>query len=150
MNYQNAIKDICDDEITVSAKIEYIAEASEFVRKKLSAMECPVKTITSFEIALDEIFSNSVKFSGSPDISVRISYTDGQFEMVISDSGTEYDIRNADIPDITLPAEEREVGGLGLFIVGKLMDSVEYQRLNGRNIVVMRKNNSASERKKPL
>ncbi|MCL2487761.1 MAG: ATP-binding protein, partial [Oscillospiraceae bacterium] len=63
----------------------------------------------------------------------------GSFVMVFSDSGMPYDPLSAAAPDILLPAQEREIGGLGLFLVKKLMDSVTYRYEDGRNILTVEK-----------
>ena len=81
-------------------------------------------------IAIDEIYSNIVKFSGATSVTliVEIRKATSTVKLTFIDNGKPYDpLKNKD-PDITLSAEEREIGGLGIFIVKKTMDSVCYRR----------------------
>lgn len=105
-----------------------------FVEGILAPMEGSMKSQMQINIAIDEIYSNIVKFSGATQVTLIVEIRKATLtaRLTFIDNGKPYDpIKQAD-PDITLPAEEREIGGLGIFIVKKTMDSVSYRR-NGDN-----------------
>ena len=105
-----------------------------FVEGILAHMEGSTRSQMQINIAIDEIYSNIVKFSGATSVTliVEIRKATSTVKLTFIDNGKPYDpLKNKD-PDITLSAEEREIGGLGIFIVKKTMDSVCYRR-NGDN-----------------
>ena len=105
-----------------------------FVEGILAPMEGSVKSQMQINIAIDEIYSNIVKFSGATKVTLIVEVRKATLtaRLTFIDNGAPYDPLKSKDPDITLPAEEREVGGLGIFIVKKTMDSVCYRR-NGEN-----------------
>ena len=112
-----------------------------FVEGILAPMEGSMKSQMQINIAIDEIYSNIVKFSGATEVTliVEIRKATLMARLTFIDNGKPYDpIKQAD-PDITLPAEEREVGGLGIFIVKKTMDSVCYRRNGDHNELAITK-----------
>ena len=112
-----------------------------FVEGILAPMEGSMKSQMQINIAIDEIYSNIVKFSGATEVTliVEIRKATLMARLTFIDNGKPYDpIKQAD-PDITLPAEEREVGGLGIFIVKKTMDSVCYRRNGDKNELAITK-----------
>ena len=112
-----------------------------FVEGILAPMEGSMKSQMQINIAIDEIYSNIVKFSGATEVTliVEIRKATLSARLTFIDNGKPYDpIKQAD-PDITLPAEEREVGGLGIFIVKKTMDSVCYRRNGDHNELAITK-----------
>jgi anti-sigma regulatory factor (Ser/Thr protein kinase) len=80
-----------------------------------------------------------VKYSGSPDCDFSLFIHDGKARMSFEYGGELYDIKSAKKPDVAAPANERQVGGLGLFLVGKIADQVEYVVKNGHNFIVVEK-----------
>ena len=105
-----------------------------FVEGILAPMEGSMKSQMQINMAIDEIYSNIVKFSGATKVTLIVEIRKATLttRLTFVDNGKPYDpIKQAD-PDISLPAEEREIGGLGIFIVKKTMDSVSYRR-NGDN-----------------
>jgi len=122
-----------------------LGEATDFLAAQLESLECPPAVSTKFMIAFDEIGSNVMRYSGSPDFSVSINRRAGRWSVSISDTGAPYDpLANAD-PDVTLAAEDRPIGGLGIFMTKKLMDDVRYERTNGRNRLTLIKNESETK-----
>ena len=95
----------------------------------------------SIAIAVDEIFSNIARYAYQPltgSVKIRVT-SNGGVTIQFEDSGAEFDPLSAETPDVTLQAEDREIGGLGIFIVRNTMDSVEYKREDGKNILTIRK-----------
>ena len=92
------------------------------------------------QIIADEIVSNIVRCSGSPDFTVEIEpASDGlkTLTMVFTDSGVPFDPTATEDPDITASAEERSIGGLGLYMVRKMSKSVGYERRGGENLLTI-------------
>ena len=112
-----------------------------FVEGILAPMEGSMKSQMQINIAIDEIYSNIVKFSGATRVTLIVEVRKATLtaRLTFIDDGKPYDpIKQAD-PDITLPAEERDIGGLGIFIVKKTMDSVSYRRNGDKNELAITK-----------
>ena len=119
--------------------MEDLAKASEDLAKALEGV--PADCANIMMVAADEIFANVVRYSGATDWSLAVERThhpDG-VRLVITDDGKPFDPLSRRDPDTTLCAEDREIGGLGIFIVKKTMSPVTYRRQNGRNILTMGK-----------
>lgn len=122
--YEKMVDVIPENQVVLTAFVEGI----------LAHMERSAKSQMQINIAIDEIYSNIVKFSGATKVTLIVEVRKATLtaKLTFIDDGMPYDpLKNKD-PDITLSAEEREVGGLGIFIVKKTMDSVCYRR-NGDN-----------------
>lgn len=138
------------DELTVEATFGNIDRATDFVMQKLDGLGCPMKEKTQVAVAIDEILSNISKFAYAPgtgNVTVgfsasRTGASPGEpcvVELTFTDSGHPYNPTEAPAPDITLPASQRTVGGLGMLIVSKTMDDIEYAREHDKNILRLRK-----------
>ena len=92
-------------------------------------------------LSLDEIVSNVIRhgYSDTNDhvVEVRLSIHDGVVTSVIEDDGHPYDPRESPEPDLSMPVEQRGPGGLGIFLVRQMMDSIDYARRDGRNILTV-------------
>ncbi len=100
-------------------------------------------------VAVDEIFSNIARYAYNPETggaTVRVAVGE-DVTIEFEDSGVAYDPLAADDPDVTLSAEEREIGGLGLFMVKKMMDAVKYRRDGNKNILTIKKKLGHAEKK---
>ncbi len=131
-------------ELTVKATLENIPRVTAFVDAQLEALDCPVKAQTQLDVAIDELFSNIARYAYAPDTgeaTVRFAF-DGESRTVVItliDSGVPFDPLAQAEPDVTLSAGEREIGGLGIFLVRRIMDSVDYSYENGNNILTIYK-----------
>lgn len=132
-------------ELTIDATIDNVAAVTEFVDEQLEQLDCPIKTQMQVDIAIDELFGNIANYAYNPEIgaaTVRVEVTENPLAVVITfiDNGVPYDpLAKAD-PDVTLSAEEREIGGLGIYMVKKTMDDVSYEYRDGKNILRIKKN----------
>ena len=92
-------------------------------------------------LSLDEIVSNVIRhgYSDTNDhvVEVRLSVHDGVVTSVIEDDGHPYDPRESPAPDLSMPVEQRGPGGLGIFLVKQMMDSIDYERKDGRNVLTV-------------
>ena len=132
-------------ELTIAAKVENIEAVTDFVNEQLEALDCPMKAQTQIDIAIDELFGNIAHYAYNPEIgkaTVRVEVIEDPLAVTITfiDNGVPYDpLAKAD-PDTTLSAEEREVGGLGIYMVKKSMDDITYEYKDGQNILAIKKN----------
>ena len=132
-------------ELTLEAIEENIAPVTEFVNEQLGALGCSVKTQMQIDIAIDELFSNIARYAYNPDVgpaTVRVELTEEPLSVVITfiDNGVPYDPLKKEDPDTTLPADERQSGGLGIYMVKKSMDGMSYEYKDGQNILTITKN----------
>lgn len=132
-------------ELTVAATIENIETVTDFVDAQLEELDCPMKAEMQINVAIDELFSNIAHYAYHPEtgeatVAVEVIKNPLAVEITFIDNGKPYDpLQNAD-PDVTLSAEERDIGGLGIFIVKKSMDDIAYEYKDGKNILKIKKN----------
>ncbi len=132
-------------ELTVDAAVENIEVVTDFVNEELEKLDCPVKARRQIDVAIDELFGNIARYAYSPDVgkaTVRFSVEENPLEVTITfiDNGNPFNPLEKSNPDTHLSAEERPIGGLGIFLVKKSMDLVEYEYKNGQNILKIKKN----------
>lgn len=128
--------------IKLDAKIENLQQALSFVDAELEAAGCSLKTQMQIDIAVEELFTNIASYAYAPDtgsVVIGIDVTDGVAGITFTDSGVPYDPLKRKDPDVRLPAEDREIGGLGIFMVKKTMDEMRYAWRDGQNILTIRK-----------
>lgn len=131
-------------ELTIDATIENIEQVTAFVEEQLEALDCPIKAQMQINIAIDELFGNIAHYAYNPDIgpaTVRVEVIENPMAVVITfiDHGVPYDPLAKEDPDVTLSAEERDIGGLGIYMVKKSMDEITYEYRNGQNILRIKK-----------
>lgn len=116
---------------------EVNAAFAEFAEEH--AMPEPVRR--SVSVALDELLANAhshARTGRDPcSVTVEVALDQDRVTVILTDDGTPFDPFGQDAPDTTLSVEERPIGGLGIHLVGQLMDQVSYQRREGHNVVVL-------------
>ena len=131
-------------ELNIAATVENIDTVTDFVNEQLEALDCPMKAQMQIDIAIDELFGNIAHYAYNPEVgdaTVRVEVIESPLAVVITfiDKGVPYDpLAKAD-PDTTLSAEERAIGGLGIFMVKKTMDDIIYEYKDGQNILKIKK-----------
>lgn len=131
-------------ELTIAATIENIETVTDFVNKQLESLDCPLKAQMQIDVAIDELFGNIAHYAYHPEIgsvTVRVEFTENPLAVVITliDNGVPYNPLAKEDPDVTLSAEERGIGGLGIYIVKKTMDEMTYEYKDGQNILSVKK-----------
>ena len=131
-------------ELTIEAKVENIDAVTNFVNEQLEALDCPMKAQTQIDIAIDELFGNIAHYAYNPEIgkaTVRVEVIEDPLAVTITfiDNGIPYDPLAKSDPDTTLSAEERDIGGLGIYMVKKSMDDIIYEYKDGQNILKIKK-----------
>lgn len=132
------------NELTIEASVENITEVTAFIDSRLEELNCPLKAQMQIDVAVDELFGNIAQYAYEQEtgtITVRVEVVEDPLSVVITfiDQGVPYDPLQKEDPDITLSAEEREIGGLGIFIVKKTMDEVLYEYKDGKNVLKIKK-----------
>ncbi len=131
-------------ELTIAATVENIEVVTDFVNQQLEELACPMKAQMQINIAIDELFSNIAHYSYNPEIgqaTVRVEVMENPLAVSITfiDNGVPYDPLSKEDPDLTLSAEERQIGGLGIYMVKKSMDEITYEYKDGQNILRIKK-----------
>lgn len=137
-----------DDITMVSFKMNYMQRAnsiivhpdlssvdiiSSFIDEKLSRLNISASITSKVMIAVDEIFSNIQKYGQATRAEIAFGFEDGKLGLAFTDNGLAFDPTQASTPDVTLSAEERKIGGLGIYLVKKLASSVTYEYKDNMN-----------------
>jgi serine/threonine-protein kinase RsbW len=127
----------------VPADAAQLTVLNQFLREFGSAVALDAAQLQTFELALEEIFMNIVmhgsKPGGTPLVEVLLHRAAESVTMTVEDDGPEFDPLSLPPPDVTASLSDRPVGGLGVFLVREMMDSVSYARIAGRNQLRMSK-----------
>ncbi len=132
------------DVLCVPAQTEELKKVLAFVDSRLEAADCPVKTQLQIDVAVGEIFVNIAHYAyadgdGTAEITDRVEGDPAEAVIEFRDAGVPYDPLSRPDPDVTLSAEDRRIGGLGIYMVKKSMDAVRYRYEDGRNVLTIRK-----------
>ncbi len=132
-------------ELDIEAKTDNLAQVLQFVDEELEKAGCPMKAMMQIDVAVEEIFVNIACYAYNPETgpaTIRTEVTKKPLSVILTflDHGVPYDPLKKDDPDITLSAEERQIGGLGIFLVKKSMDEIYYEYKDGQNILTIKKN----------
>lgn len=131
-------------ELTVAATLENLELVTEFVNEQLSLAGCSGKLVTQIDLAVEEIYVNIAHYAYHPvvgEATVRCEVGGDPLQITIDfrDDGKPYNPLEKEDPDITLGAQHRQIGGLGIFMVKKLMDGVSYEFRDGKNVLTVSK-----------
>ena len=133
-------------ELTIEATLENLDTVLGFVEDSLSVTSCPIKLIMQIVLCIEELFVNVASYAydnqeGNCTINMETQYDEknGIVTLQIIDSGKQFNPLDKEDPDITLSADERQIGGLGIFMVKKSMDKVTYSYENKKNNLKLEK-----------
>ena len=131
-------------ELTVAAKIENIEKVTSFVNEQLASYQCPKKAQNQIDVAIDELFGNIAHYAYKPGegpATVRVEVIENPLSVVLTfiDNGMPYNPLEKSDPNTSLSAEEREIGGLGIYMVKRTMDEIVYEYKDGQNILKVKK-----------
>jgi len=132
-----------DNSIVLAAKMESLDKAVDFIIEGASRLKFSDKDISQIRLAAEEIVVNIINYAypekvGDIHISYRIQDT-VTLVVEITDSGIAFNPLSLSEPDINTPLDKRKIGGLGVYLVKKIMDDVSYGRKDSRNILVFTK-----------
>ena len=129
--------------ITLPAKLDSLYDSMAFVSSCAKEQGFSNERISEIELALEEVLVNIFKYAYKEsgldgDIEITCTLADAQsFVIEIADSGMPFDIFSAREPDVTAGIDERQIGGLGVYFVKRLMDDIKYKREAGKNILTL-------------
>jgi len=130
--------------LQVNNQIDELTRVAAFLEELGDEWELPLPLVLSLNLVLEEALTNIISYGydDQDDHSIKISFQKTGDEMAISivDDGHEYDPTSKEDPDITLRAADRPVGGLGIFLIKKIMDKVDYRRKENKNYFILTKN----------
>jgi anti-sigma regulatory factor (Ser/Thr protein kinase) len=125
------------EEITAPADREGVLSILGLLDEVLARAKITEPALSEVHLAVDEAVVNILSYSNAKDISLLIDITGDTIKIVISDDGIPFDPLHAPLPDTDAPLEEREPGGLGIFLIRESMDEVSYKYHGGKNIFNM-------------
>ena len=130
--------------MTVDATVDNLNKVLAFIDEQLEANNCPMRVMLEIDVAAEEIFVNVASYaytSGIGSVAIEVNFEEQPKAVAIRfiDSGIPYNPLEKEDPDVTLPAEKRGIGGLGVFMVKKSMDEVTYEYKDGKNHLTIRK-----------
>lgn len=127
----------------IKNELEQLTCLYEFLDLHTSAYGLEEQLTMQIKLALEEVVTNVILYAypnkKDQDIRIDMNYGNKQLTIVITDKGTPFNPLEMKEPDITLPPEERPIGGLGIYLVKQLMTEVTYSRSSGKNILTMTK-----------
>ena len=128
-------------EITLEARVESLDRVLGFVDEQLESMECGTKTQIQIDVAVEEMYVNVASYAYEDRVgmvTIRIEESAPRtVSITMIDEGIPYNPLEKPDPDITLPAEKRGIGGLGIYMVKKSMDDMIYEHRDGKNILTL-------------
>ena len=128
-------------ELKVKAKDESMQAVNDFIHSLLPS-DCDDMLLNQIDLAVEEIFVNIAHYSGAEEAEISADFHmsgdgSGFLTVVFKDGGKPFNPLDRADPDLSLSAEERNIGGLGIFLTKKFMDSVEYEFVNGMNCLTI-------------
>ena len=129
-------------DLVLEAKKENLDKVMSFIETCLENTSCSAKAMMQINLAVEEIYINVASYAygaGSGDVTVKVEADPHIVSITFIDSGIPYDPLKKPDPDVTLSAEERSIGGLGIFLTKKFMDDVIYEYKDGKNILTLKK-----------
>ena len=132
------------EKITIEATTDNLQQVIDFATELLETRDCPMKVVMQMELVIEEIFVNVSSYAYRPDsgdVTICIDFAENPsaVEVTFIDSGRPYNPLEKDDPDTTLGIDEREIGGLGIFLVKKNVDDIAYENADGKNILRIKK-----------
>ena len=132
------------EKITLAATIDNLQQVIDFAAEKLEAHDCPLKASMQLELVIEEIFVNIASYAYEPstgDATFCVDFEENPTAVLLTfiDGGKPYNPLEKADPDTSLDADEREIGGLGIFLVKNNVDEIFYERTDDKNILRMKK-----------
>ena len=131
-------------EMDIAATLENLDTVMAFVDQQLEEVGCSMKAQMQIDIAVEEVYVNIAHYAYNPEIggvTIRVQIEEEPLEIILTfiDKGKPFDPLAKEDPDVTLAVEDRQIGGLGIFMVKKSMDNISYEYKEGRNILTLKK-----------
>ena len=132
-----------EKKLVIKNDISEISKLATFIGELSEELDFTPELNFNLNLVLEEAISNVILYAYGKEEQKEISLgdylSDNNLVFVLTDSGMEFDPTKVPDADVTLSAEEREIGGLGIYLIRQIMNTVEYQRIDGKNVLTMRK-----------
>ncbi len=132
-----------EKKLVLKNQIAEINRLATFIEELGEELNLPSDLIFNLNLVLEEAISNVILYAypkeEQQEIVLTAKKSDKNLIFVLTDSGKEFDPTQAPDADVTLSAEERQIGGLGIFLIRQIMNKVEYQRIEGKNVLTLGK-----------
>lgn len=132
-----------EKKLVLKNEVAEINRLAKFVEELGEELNLTPDLVFNLNLVLEEAVANVILYAYSKeeqqDIILTVEESDKNLIFVLTDNGKEFDPTQAPDADITLSAEERQIGGLGIFLIRQIMDKVEYQRIEGKNVLTLGK-----------
>lgn len=127
-------------ELRIRGALENLSRVGDFIFDSLNSFGLDVRKIFDVQLAVDEVCTNIISYGytnevGMIDISCKMD--GGEIVIVIKDKGKPFNPMSVEPPDLDTSLEERDIGGLGIYLIKSLMDEVEYEFMGGMNVLTM-------------
>ncbi len=133
-----------EKEIRITNNLDEIATLAEFIEELGAELSLSMETTMHINLALEEAVSNIIMYAypqeEAHEIILKTTSGENQLIFLLTDNGLSFDPTSAPEVNLDIPAEERQIGGLGIFLIRRIMNEVTYQRLDGENHLIMKKN----------
>ncbi|HEY5511116.1 MAG TPA: ATP-binding protein [Prolixibacteraceae bacterium] len=133
-----------DKILLVDNQIDELTRVASWLEELGEEWELPMSLVFSLNLALEEALTNTIMYGYGDEcqhsIEIHFSKSGQELKISIIDDGLAYNPTTKPDPDITLSVEDRPIGGLGIFLIKKIMDTVEYQRIENKNHLMLTKN----------
>lgn len=132
-----------EKEIKISNNLNEIAVLAAFIEEIAEELSLSMETTMNINLALEEAVANIIMYAYPSDeehtILLKVNSTNKQLIFLLTDKGASFDPTQVEDANITLSLEERPIGGLGIFLIRSIMNEISYQRLDGENRLIMKK-----------
>ena len=131
------------EKLTIEATVENLATVTEFITSSLEEKNCSMKTIMQMELVIEEIFVNVASYAYRPNVgnvTIYKEFDNQSITVSFVDSGVDYNPLEHEDPDTNAEIEDRDIGGLGIFLIKKNVDEISYERKDEQNILTIKKN----------
>lgn len=129
--------------ISVQASTEHLAEVRDFVARHASEFGFKKQDVNDIRLAVDEAYTNIIKHAyqndGDKSVDIELGYNSNTFWVSLLDTGNTFDPKNYTKPDVRQKMKEKKRGGVGVYLIRKLMDDVEYNTKGSVNEIRMSK-----------
>ena len=132
-------------ELIIEARLENLDAVNDFVHNSIADVECSKKVVMQLGVIVEEIFVNIASYSypekvGMATIQSKIQENPAAITLTFIDNGIKYNPLEKDDPDLELSAEERDIGGLGIYLVKNMVEEISYSYADNKNILTITKN----------
>lgn len=134
---------VLDEELILQNDVHQVKELNAFVKQVMAQLDVEPSLAKKLRLAVEEAVVNVMDYAYPPgttgDIIIHVTSDGEALNFVITDSGVAFDPTVQDKADTTLSAEDRPIGGLGILLVREMMDTINYERTDGKNVLLLRK-----------